>query len=183
MGLRNNANKFGSLTKFLHWSVFALFIVQYFLVYRREYFPKGSDEKLQYILLHKSLGVLLLGVAIFMIIWRHLGQRPAFPQNMSSFQRLLARVIHLALYLTMLAMPLTGIAMSQLGGRSVQFFGVTLPQFFALNKPLASVAYNVHLWTSYTLYGIVGLHIVGALVHHWVYKDNVLTRMLPGDRH
>ena len=68
MALANTKKEFGTLTKLLHWTIFALFVVQYFLVYRREYFPKNSPEKIQYILLHKSFGLCVLFLAVLMIM-------------------------------------------------------------------------------------------------------------------
>jgi cytochrome b561 len=176
MTLKNTPQKFGSLTKLLHWTIFILFMVQYFLVYRREYFPKGSPEKLQYILLHKSFGVCLFVLAFVMLLWRHAGTRPAL-SSQSKAELLLAKTTHFLLYVCMLAFPLTGIAMSMFGGKGVAVFGFALPNPVQKNEALGGIFYNSHVWISYLVMGLVGLHVLGALYHHFYRKDNVLRRM------
>lgn len=178
MTLQNSTERFGALTKLLHWTIFILFLGQYFLVYRREYFPKDSPEKLQYILLHKSIGVVLLLLAFFMLAWRHVGQRP-LPLNGNSLERYLAKITHILLYLCMLIMPLSGILMSLYAGYSVSVFGLfNLPFALTKNEALGNVMYTTHVWTSYAVIGLVSLHVLAALFHHFVRKDKVLTRML-----
>lgn len=179
MSLTNTAQKFGIITRFLHWSIFGIFVLQYFLVYRREYFPKDAPEKLQYILLHKSLGVVVLMLAIFMIFWRHLGKRPAFVANMTKFEKKLAGSVHVLLYILMLAMPLTGIAMSMYSGYGVSLFGqFDLPLLVEKNVDIAGIFHEMHEWISYAVIGIVGLHVLGALIHHFIRKDETLKRMI-----
>jgi len=181
MALKNSAEKFGSLTKLLHWLIFFLFIGQFFLVYRREYFPKNSPEKLQYILLHESLGVLLLVLALFMITWRHVGVRPTMPAHMSKFEKLIAKTTHLLLYATMLIQPLTGIAMSEYSGYEVGVFGwFKLPMLVAKNEQMGHLMSEIHEISSFVIIGLVSLHVIGALYHHFIKKDKVLLRMLPG---
>lgn len=180
MPLQNTPEKFGSLTKLLHWTIFTLFVIQYFLVYRREYFPKGSAEKLQYMLLHKSFGVCILVLAFAMLIWGRIGKRPAMPINMSSMEKLAAKTIHLLLYLAMFLMPITGMLMSQFSGYPISVFGwFDMPSLFSKNESFADFFHEAHEVSSFAVMAIVGIHVIAALFHHYVRKDNVLTRMLP----
>jgi cytochrome b561 len=178
MQLVNSKEQFGLITKLLHWGLFGLFCAQYFLVYRREYLPKDSPESTQFILLHKSFGVLILGVALFFILWRTLGSRPSWPSTMSNWQKLLAKIIHLALLFVMLAMPISGILMSQFHGYPVSMFAYKLPTFVAENKALSALFATAHETMSFIILGLVGIHIFGALTHHFYYKDRVLKNML-----
>lgn len=178
MSLQNTPEKFGSLTKLLHWSIFILFVVQYYLVYRREYFPKGSAEKMQYMMLHKSFGVCLLFMAFAMLIWGRVGKRPAIPG--SSMEQFAAKAIHVLLYVAMFLMPISGILMSQFGGYPISVFGAfEMPILFGKNEALGNICYETHEISSLVIMGIVGIHILAALFHHFVKKDNVLRRMLP----
>lgn len=174
----NSNEKFGIITKILHWGLFVLFCTQFFLVYRREYFPKDSPESTQYILLHKSFGVIILGLALFFILWRKLGSRPSWPTTMSAFQRILAKTVHLALMFVMFAMPISGILMSQFHGYPVSVFGHEIPTVVSTNKELSTLCFNIHQILSYLIMGLVGLHTFGALVHHFYYRDRVLKNML-----
>lgn len=178
MAFKNTAEKFGSLTKLLHWAIAILFVVQYFLVYRREYLPEDSPTSLEYILLHKSLGVVVLPLALLMILWRYVGTRPIMPMNMSNLEVLFAKLTHFLLYLSMLVMPVTGYVMSCLSGYGVSLFGWKLPNPFVQNKALAGSFHEIHVLCSYVIIGLVAVHIVAALYHHFVRKDNILKRMV-----
>lgn len=180
MQLTNSRERFGLITKVLHWSIFALFVVQYFLVYRREYFADKSPEKLQYILLHKSFGVVVLCLALFMIVWRHLGKRPLYPTG-HPIKQIISKLTHVGLYLSMLFMPITGILMSLYSGRAISVFGwFTIPADLEKNKALAENLYNAHVIISYVVIGLVILHVLGALYNHIIEKNNVLKRMTFG---
>lgn len=180
MALANTSEKFGSLTKLLHWSIFVLFVTQFFLVYYRETLPDNSPTSLQFILLHKSLGVCIFPLAILMILWRQVGKRPIMPINMSNLEILLAKITHFLLYLSMLVMPLTGYLMSSFSGYGVALFGWKLPNPFIKNEALAGIFHEIHEIASFVIIGLVSLHILAALYHHFVRKDNILKRMLFG---
>ena len=81
MSLTNTPSKFGSITKYFHWLTLIGFIGQFYLVYRREYFPKGSQIKLDYILWHKAIGITMLALGILFILWHHLNKRPNFSKK------------------------------------------------------------------------------------------------------
>jgi cytochrome b561 len=59
----NTSNRYGAIAKFLHWSIVILIIAQYVLAEVAEELPDGI-EKLATISRHKSLGMLILGLAI-----------------------------------------------------------------------------------------------------------------------
>ncbi len=178
--LTNSTEKFGSLTKIFHWSIFFLYIVQFYLVYRREYFPKDSPEKLQYILLHESIGAFLLIFALFMITLRYVGNRPPMPTTMPRIHQLSAKAVHFLLYFVMLFQPISGILMSQYAGYPVEVFSLfKIPDLVQKNEALGNVMHSLHEWSSFAIIGLVSAHILAALYHHFVVKDEVLKRMLP----
>lgn len=177
MAIRNTQEKFGSLTKLLHWLIFLLFVTEFFLVYRREYFPKGAPEKLQYILLHKSIGVCLLLLALLMITWRHVGQRPLL--NMPRREIVLAKLTHFLLYISMLLQPLTGICMSLYSGKGLSVFGLLSFPTVTPNPTWATFGHTLHVCSAYVIMGLVSLHVSAALYHHFIRRDHILKRMLP----
>lgn len=177
MEFSNTKKKFGVPTKILHWAIFALFVSQYFLVYRREYFADTNPDKLQYILLHKAFGLIILTLGILMILWRQVGQRPDMPVNMTPYQNLLAKCVHTLLYLSMLVMPLSGLGMSLWNGYSVSFFGLFTIPSFTKNPLIGDTLYVTHVWSSYVIIGLVILHVLGALYHYLYKRDQVMQRM------
>ncbi len=180
MGLKNTSNRFGGITKLLHWTIFLLFIVEFFLAYRREFFPTGSPQKLQYILLHKSLGVCIFVLALIMILWRHVGTRPVMPLSMTPMEVFAAKSTHFLLYVIMLFQPVSGFLMSSFAGYAVAFFGLfTIPNYLTKNGELSKAFSVSHLWGSYLILALVSLHIIAAFFHQFIKRDTILKRMLP----
>jgi superoxide oxidase len=178
MPLFNTKQQFGFFTKLLHWSIFLLMSAQFAIIYKREYLPKDAPEKLQYILWHKSFGVIVLYLAIFMLISRYIGHRPLFPKTMPPAHQKATKYGHAALYLVMFLMPISGYLMSTFSGYAVSVFGwYDLPKLFAVNKQFASLCFEIHRFTSYAILALVGGHILASLYHHFFLKDNVLKRM------
>ena len=178
MPLVNSISKFSTVLKSLHWALFALVITQYSLITHREYFAATDVQKMNDMLLHKSFGLIVLFAGVAMLIVRRTGKRPAWP-SMKAWEKKLAGVVHIGLYLCLLVMPISGILMSQMRGYSVKFFGLTLPNLVSPNEQLSGVFHETHEITAWVLLGLVSVHIFAALFHHFIRKDNVLKRMLP----
>lgn len=178
MALTNTTEKFGSLTKILHWTIFTLFVVEFYLVYQRSYFADESPLKAQFMFFHKSIGVLLLLLAVLFLFWRHVGKRPSYIST-APIETLLAKLTHFLLYVVLLVQPLSGMLMSLAGGYKVPVFGLfTIQPFAQKNEALGDFLYQTHVWTSYFIIGLVSLHALAALFHHFVRRDRVLTRMM-----
>lgn len=178
MQIKNSAQNYGVIAKTLHWLTMLIFATQYFLVYRKEYFPKDSPEQLQYMLLHKSFGFTFLFIGIFFFIWALLNTKPSYPAYMKKWEQNLAKLTRYILYLIIITMPITGTVMSQASGRVIYWFGHAVPMFMPVNKLVAGIAYNIHTYTGTAAMGIIVLQIIGALKHLITPNDNVVKRML-----
>jgi cytochrome b561 len=178
--------RFGIVTRICHWVIAVLIILQYSVVYSEMGLAKEDPLKLQMILLHKSFGVIVLVLALTMLIARYKEGRPPYlihpslDPKLQYYQNLLAKTVHVLLYLSLILMPLMGVLMSIYGGRGVAIFGFPLfaPNFITPNKPLAEIFYHGHVWTSYLIIGLAVLHVTGAFYHQWILKDKVMDRML-----
>jgi cytochrome b561 len=114
------------------------------------------------------------------LLWRLKNPPPALPSGMTPLERTLARATHMAFYVLLFAMPLTGWLMSSAKNYSVSWFGVfTWPNLIAKNESAFDVLRSTHHILSYLLFAIAVLHILAALKHHFWNKDTVLLRMLP----
>ncbi len=175
----NTSQRFGLLTKALHWSIFVLFCAQFFFIYERRQLPEKSPEGLWYLLTHKATGMVLLCLAILMIVWRQLGQRPPYPFHMRPWEKMLARFTHYGLYAVMILMPISGYLTSAFSGYTVSLYGFwSIPLLVPTSKAYADIAWDFHQIFALAILGFVFLHVVGALKHAWIDKDNVLKRML-----
>ncbi len=136
---------------------------------------------------HKSLGITILLLSLFRLFWRFIHRPPALPQ-MAAWQTGLAHLSHWGFYFMMLAIPLTGWAMvstSPLKFPTLLFFTqIEWPHlsFLVGRTDLHELFEESHeLLANLTILLLV-LHIGAALYHHYMLKDTVLRRMMPGPR-
>jgi cytochrome b561 len=180
MPLRNTAEAYGSLAKFLHWAIVLLILPQYFLAEGAEAFEKGSQQAVQLMDLHKSLGVLVLLLAVVRIAWKILNRPHPAPIGDVVWQRKAAAAGHGLLYLLILLQPLTGWMVVSSGDSPVSLFGwLTLPAIVAPNHDLHEAMEEVHEIVFWLMVVVAVVHVAAALFHHWVLKDATLRRMLP----
>jgi len=91
-----------------------------------------------------------------------------------------ARPAHALLYTLLFAVPLAGWTMSSARGFPVSWFGFfTLPDLVPKNKALYELLVTTHGVLAWTLGVVAIIHMLAALKHHFVLKDDVLRRMLP----
>lgn len=142
---------------------------------------------------HKSLGAAIFALALLRIAWR-VGQpgHPPLPVSIPAWQRRAARCSHLALYVLMLAIPLSGWLMASASPLNdvdaVPFripntvFGLfDLPDPFPEgSEQLETVFRRAHGALALGMALLVALHVAAALKHHLVDGDSVLRRMWRG---
>lgn len=139
-----------------------------------------SPTKLKYYSWHKWAGVTLFALFVFRIVWRSSHRPPALPAHMSRGEQFLAHAGHAALYLLMLAVPLSGWLMSSAKGIQTVYFGVwPIPDLLGKNDELAKLLQSAHWALNMLFAAVVVGHVAAALKHHFIDKDDVLTRMLP----
>jgi len=46
------------------------------------------------------------------------------------------------------------------------------------NFDLADQFYDIHILANYTLIGLISLHILAGIVHRYIFKENILKKML-----
>ena len=179
MQWRNSANNYGAVAKFLHWSIVILIIAQYVIAEAAEELPDGLD-KFAMITRHKSLGMLLLGLAVLRILWKVSSKGLPAPVPMARPQRIAAAAGHGLLYLLILAMPLSGWAMSSSANYPVTFFGLfQFPALVGESHDLHEALEEVHEVLFNAILVVAVLHALAAVYHHVWMKDDTLRRMLP----
>ena len=139
-----------------------------------------SPQKLKLYSWHKWAGVTIFLFVILRLVWR-LGHRPpALPVLMPAWQRLAAEATHVLLYLLMFAVPLSGWLMSSAKGFQTVWFGVLpLPDLLNKDTELGELLQQVHMILNFSMAALVLAHLGAALKHHFLERDDVLTRMLP----
>ncbi len=139
-----------------------------------------SPEKLQFYSWHKWAGVSVFVLVWLRLFWRLTHRPPAFAASLSATQQTLAHLGHLALYLLMIAIPVSGWLMSSAKGVQTVWFGVLpLPDLLGRDKALGKQLEELHSALNIGLLVLIGGHVAAALFHHLVHKDDTLRRMLP----
>ena len=170
---------YATLSIILHWIMFLLLVAVYSCIELREIYPKVSESRDTLKAWH-----FMLGLCVFVLVWVRLITRwvtltPNAPSTLTKWHRLLAQAFHFALYILMICMPIAGWLILSAEGKSIPFFGLTLPTLIAENEHLAKTIEEVHKTVGSVGYYIIGLHVLAGLYHHYIRHDNALIRMLP----
>jgi cytochrome b561 len=179
---RNTDVSWGAPAKVLHWLVAALVFAQIALGWSAVTW-RLSPTKLDLFVWHKSIGMLILTLMVIRVAWRLANPPPVLPAEMPTFERRAARASHFLLYLLLLVMPMTGwITNSAANIPFRMFWLIPVPAIVQPDKVTADVAALVHFTLFVVLSVLLAIHIGAALRHHFVKRNDVLRRMLPGGR-
>jgi cytochrome b561 len=169
--------RYSTLSILLHWLMAVLIVAAFSIGLSVDDMPL-SPAKFKWIAYHKWIGITVLGLFAFRLLARLLGTTPPLPETMSPAAQLAAKLGHLALYVLMLAIPLTGWLMSSAYGFPVVYLKlVQLPDLVAQNKALAETLKGVHATLNWIMAATVIGHVAAALKHHVIDRDGLLWRM------
>ena len=179
MQLRNTSAGYGLIAQLLHWAVAGLIAYQYILADRAE--QATLFQKLGILATHKSIGITILALSAVRLIWKLTsGANPGPLDHEPEFRSWLARLSHRALYALTIAIPLSGWIMSSAANTPVSYFGrMTLPNLVAPHPGWVDPLTAIHGVLFAVLASLVAVHVLAAVYHRLVLKDNVLRRMIP----
>lgn len=175
----NGVTRYSSGSKFFHWTI-ALIVI---LMLSGSFFLGDIPDKYQSLayMMHKSFGLTVLFLMIARFIWLWHSGRPALPSATPPWEKRLSRVVQYGFYVFLICMPVCGWVMSVAEDRVPTYFGLfKMPLPIATNKALGTLMDQSHKTIAWILIGLIFLHIAGALKHHFIDKDKVLKKMLPG---
>ncbi|MDE2054054.1 MAG: cytochrome b [Xanthomonadaceae bacterium] len=183
MPLRSTEQGWGALVRAFHWLIAALIVAQG--VIGLSMVQMGlTPAKVRVFALHKSIGITILALVLLRIAWRLTEKRPADPPAMPRWQVLAARAVHFALYVLILAIPLSGWWFNSASNAPLVWFGwFDVPSltggYDPIWKPRALLVHQTLFWLLVTL---LVAHVGAALWHHFRQRDEVLRRMVVGSR-
>lgn len=177
MPLKNTNISFGHLARAFHWLsallVLCLLIMGFYLSQM-----DFSPFKLELFGLHKSFGMTVLGLTLLRLTWRFSNQQPDHLTTHNKTEKILASLVHIILYVSLFGMPLSGWIMSNAGEFPNQFFGLfEWPAIAQKDEELFKSSREAHEFFAFTFIIAIGLHILGALKHHLIDRDETLKRM------
>lgn len=185
--LKNTPARYGLVTKLLHWSVFALIVYQFVganLMTRlgRSGTVMGLNQD-HFYNWHKSIGLVILGVALARIAWRRTTPLPEWAAVLTPVERVISQRLEAWLYGLMFLLPITGYLFVMTGGYGVRLFGVVdLPNPIGKQPALAIWMQTAHVLLTYAAVVVASWHIGLGLKKHVFEGTRFLHRMLPFTR-
>ena len=176
---KNESNRYGKVSRMLHWTIAILFISLIPMGIFTSMIPEDTEYRNAYYVVHKTIGVTVFLLVIVRLIWNRLSRRPSLDSALTSREEKLAHRAHNTLYFMMLAIPITGFMMTSYHGYETYFF-------FWEMQPLWEQSEIYQVWGGfhkyllpYLLYLVLGAHILGALKHQFIDKHaNAFKRMV-----
>jgi cytochrome b561 len=176
--LRNSAERWGWPAKTLHWiGAIAILLLLGHGWWMTHLAPRGPDRLVHYAG-HAALGYDFLVLLVLRLLWRWFNAVPALPAGTQRWEQVSAWLGHVGLYVLMFAATLTGwgLAGTFRAPMDKDLFGLTVPAIVG-DKSLHGTLEKSHEVLAYVLAALVVVHILGALRHHFVKKNDVLRRM------
>jgi cytochrome b561 len=196
--MKQTPSRYTKTAIILHWLI-AIFIALMFVLgwYMAE-LPKEAPKQMAYDLfdlgvytwqvaeeisprtfyfnLHKSLGLTVLALIVLRILWRITHTPPAALSSYKAIEKKVATATHHSLYLLMLVVPVTGLTMAINSKYGVKWFGIDVIAGLD-NKPVRDFFECTHEFVGIVLLVLIGIHLLGALKHKFIDKDNTMSRM------
>ena len=171
--------KYDGFSMMLHWLTAGLVAVLWTLGQLMDEFTKGAPRHAA-LSVHMLLGLLVGAVVLVRIVWRSAGGR-RLPSADEGWLDLLAKAAHYGLYVLLVLTVAFGVARAWVHGLSVfDWFTFSRPAF--ATRSVVRTVSELHSDLADLLVIVAGLHAAAALMHHYVKRDSVLRRMLPGKR-
>jgi cytochrome b561 len=181
MQLTNSKTRYGAIPQGVHW-VTAIFVAAGWLIGQLAHFPSPKSPPDFWLLTHIALGQCVVMLLLLRLIWRLFNPPP--PYEVTALGRLAewaARLVHVALYGLLLAVPALGAVAELKRAGLLPVLGFwQLPSPWAIDRVTGHTVLDVHGTLADALLILAGLHAVAALIHHWFWRDRTLVRMLPG---
>jgi cytochrome b561 len=180
----------------LHWLVALLIFAGFGLGITMTEMSFGP-QKLKFYSWHKWIGITVFALVAVRLVWRLMHTPPAYPPSMPAWQQTVAHASHWLMYVLFFLIPLSGWLFSSAKGFQTVYLGV-LPLPDLLSKETGEIILSAtdpenpftvaelirlfHKGMNLTLLGLVIAHVGAALKHHFIDRDDILKRMMPGRR-
>ncbi|KRG86440.1 MULTISPECIES: cytochrome b [Stenotrophomonas] len=180
MSLKNTPDRWGSVSKSLHWLIALLILALGIVGLLMGELPKTPKYFWVYTA-HKSIGITVLVLVVLRLAWRLYAGAPRPVPGTPGWQERVASATHWLLYAMMLAIPLSGWLYDSASGlRPFKLFGLLeMPKLVAPDEGAAQLSHALHEWGFWLLILVVLAHAGAAFYHHIQQRDTTLVRMLP----
>jgi cytochrome b561 len=166
-------------SKLLHWAVAGSVLVMIPIGIAMGRVDQGPLQNTLY-MLHKSFGILILGLMVARLINRIVAGAPAPAPGLARWQRAVSSATHGLLYVLLILQAIGGWLANSAYGAATPFFNLfNLPNLMAKNEAFAEQVFGNHRIIGFVIAGLAAMHIGAALQHYVIHRDRVMQRMLP----
>ena len=175
MHINNTLTEYGLISKLLHWISAILLLVQIPLGFYLVDLDFGL-ERINIESIHIIIGLSIFYLVILRLLTKIINPTPKLNPSIFKGQKIIAKLNHILLYLTILSITISGILKKL-------FNGETLVIFFKRfriqdNFELAEVFYDIHVFSNYFIIALIATHIVAVVVHKFFFNDNLIKKIL-----
>jgi len=185
------SKRYTSVAIAFHWGIAALLVGMVFYGWWMEGLRDAANEgEVSFATVqsaynwHKTTGIAILVLSLARLGWRFTHKVPPLPPHMNAFERVAARFTHVGFYAVMIGAPIGGyITASSYGDLFpiLLFNEIALPKLpVPQTEAFQQLSGSAHGAGGWVILVLLALHAGAALKHHFVDRDGVLQRMIPG---
>ena len=176
MQINNSDKAYGLIGKLFHWITFLALLLQVpfgFYLVSLEF----SSERIDLENIHIFVGITIFYFTLFRLIWKFFNTSPVETKSFFKGQVFIGRANHFLLYVSIFTITISGMLKKLYMGETLNFiffkYGFKKDNFI-----LADAYYDVHIYSNYLLLVLVTLHILAVITHHFIFKDNILKKIV-----
>ncbi len=175
MRLINNETKYGLIAIIFHWITFLVLLLQIPLGFYLEDL-EFSDFKMSVENYHSILGIIIFYIIVLRLIWKSLNTSPVDSNQVKSWQLIISKINHWLLYISLLAISISGILKKLLSGEEVHFLfkSISLDYF---NFEIVDISERIHSSAAILLIVLITIHILAVVYHHIFLKEQILKKI------
>ena len=175
MHVKNTLTEYGLISKLLHWVSAVLLLIQIPLGFYLVDLDFGP-ERLNAENIHVAVGLAIFYLVIFRLINNILNPTPKLEPNIFKGQKLLAKLNHTLLYVTILSITISGILKKLFNGEVliIIFKKIKIQDNFELGE----LFYDIHVYSNYLLIALIAIHLMAVAIHKLFFNDNLLKKIL-----
>ncbi|HEX3505000.1 MAG TPA: cytochrome b/b6 domain-containing protein, partial [Xanthobacteraceae bacterium] len=180
MQLGNSTSRYGAIPQAVHWLTALFVIAGWSLGQFGDDLPRSTHPTA--LLVHMTLGQCVVALLVLRLLWRFVDPPP--PPEVTPFGKLVefaAKLSHVGLYALLIVVPFLGIIVQLKRGHDLPIFGIyDFASPWPADRATARAILRFHAYLADALLILAGIHACAAIVHHHVWRDRTLARMLPG---